>query len=71
MKEEFELQDEDVLFSDLLDNYNIKPRDILYLLTKDEQQKFCKSHLIKSRGNLVSNIITNYRDINDLYIENF
>ena len=71
MKEEFELQDEEVLLSDLLDNYNIKPRDILYLLTKDELQTFCKSHPIKSRGNLVSNIITNYRDIDDLYIENF
>ncbi len=71
VKEEFELQDEEVLLSDLLDNYIIKPRDILYLLTKDEIQRFCKSYLIKSRGNLVSNIITNYRDIDDLYIENF
>lgn len=71
IKDEFELQDDDVLRSDLLDNYNIKPRDVLYLLSRDELSKFCKSRKIKSRGNLVSNIIENYRNIDDLYIENY
>jgi len=71
VKEEFELQDEEVMSSELLDNYNIKPRDILYLLTRDELLRFCKAHKIKSRGNLVSNIIENYRNIDDLYIENY
>lgn len=71
IREEFELQDENVMSSELLDKYNIKPRDILYLFIRDELLKFCKSHNIKSRGNLVKNIIENYRDIDDLYIENF
>jgi hypothetical protein len=71
IKEEFELQDENVMTSDLLNKYNIKPRDILYLFVREELLKFCRSHNIKSRGNLVKNIIENYRDIDDLYIENF
>jgi len=71
IKEEFELQEEDVMLSELLDDYNIKPRDILYLLKRDELQRFCKIYKIKSRGNLVPNIIANYRNIDDLYIENF
>ena len=71
IKEEFELQDENVMSSELLNKYNIKPRDILYLFIRDELLKFCKGHNIKSRGNLVKNIIENYRDIDDLYIENF
>jgi len=71
IKEEFELQDENVMSSELLNKYNIKPRDVLYLFIRDELLKFCKGHNIKSRGNLVKNIIENYRDIDDLYIENF
>jgi len=71
IKEEFELQDENVMSSELLYKYNIKPRDILYLFIRDELLKFCKGHNIKSRGNLIKNIIENYRDIDDLYIENF
>lgn len=71
VREEFELQDENVMSSELLNKYNIKPRDILYLFTRDELLKFCKSHNIKYRGNLIKNIIENYRDIDDLYIENF
>jgi len=71
IKEEFELQDENVMSSELLNKYNIKPRDILYLFIRDELLKYCKGHNIKSRGNLIKNIIENYRDIDDLYIENF
>ena len=71
IKEEFELQDEDVMFSEVLADYNIGPRDISYLLTKKELVDFCKKYGIKSRGNLVYNIINNYRDITDLYLENF
>ena len=71
IKEEFELQDDNVMSSELLSKYNIKPRDILYLFIRDELLKFCKGHNIKSRGNLVKNVIENYRDIDDLYIETF
>jgi hypothetical protein len=71
IKEEFELQDENVMASKILKNYNIQPRDILYLLTKADLQKFCRAYQIKSRGNLITNIIQNYRDIDDLFIESF
>jgi len=71
IKEEFELQDEDVMFSEVLTDYNIGPRDVSYLLSRKELVDFCKKYGIKSRGNLVYNIINSYRDITDLYLENF
>ena len=71
IKEEFELQDEDVMSSEVLTDYNIGPRDVSYLLKRTELVEFCKKHGIKSRGNLVYNIINNYRNITDLYLENF
>ena len=71
LKGEFELQPDDVMTFEIFDDYSINPRDVIYLLTKDELRNFCKSHGIKSIGNLVSNVIKNYRDIGDLYLENF
>jgi len=70
LKEDFELQPDDVMNVEILDAYSIKPRDVVYLLTKDELRNFCKSHGIKSIGNLVSNVMKSYRDIEDLYLEN-
>jgi hypothetical protein len=71
VKKEFQLQPESVLTPELLNDYSIKPRDVLYLLTKDEIRGFCRSTKISSRGSLVSNVIKNYRNIADLFIENY
>ena len=71
IKEEFEIQDEDVMETEFLADYNIGPRDIIYLLKREEVLSFCKTNSIKSRGNLVSNIINNFRNVQDLYLENF
>jgi hypothetical protein len=71
VKEEFEIQNEDVLCSEFLADYNIGPRDVVYLLTKEELVHFCKQLEIKSRGNLISNILSHYRNVNDLYLENY
>jgi len=71
IKEEFELHDEDVMSSEVLTDYNIGPRDVSYLLKRTELVDFCKKYGIKSRGNLVYNIINSFRNITDLYIENF
>jgi len=71
IKEEFEIQDEDVMSSEFLTDYNIGPRDVIYLLKREELLNFCKTNSIKSRGNLVSNIIDSFRNIQDLYLENF
>jgi len=71
VKTEFELQQEDVLTVDILTDYNIKPRAILDLLSKPEIIKFGASQNIKKRGNLRSNIIESYKDIENLYLENY
>ena len=71
LREEFELQDEHVLKGSFLLDYNIKPRDILELLSEAELQEFCKVRTIKSRGDLVANILENYKDSENLYLENY
>ncbi len=71
IKSTFQLQDENVLLPDYLDNYNIKPRDVIYLLKKDEIKQFCNRISIKTSGNVVKNIIDNYKNIDDMLIENF
>ena len=48
IKEEFELQDEDVMSSEILTDYNIGPRDVSYLLKRKELLDFCKKYSIKS-----------------------
>lgn len=71
IKENFELQREFVLNSEFLLDYNIKPRDILDLITTKEIQKFCKEKGIKTRGDEILNILDNYKDVENLYLENY
>jgi hypothetical protein len=71
VKEEFELQDEKVLDSNYLLDYNIKPRDILDLLPDKELNKFCKIRGIRTRGDDVLNILDHYKDVENLYLENY
>lgn len=71
LKEEFELQDENVLRSDYLLDYNIKPRDILDLIPKKEVLSFCSARNIKTRGDEILNILDNYKDAENLYLENY
>jgi len=71
VKTEFELQDENVLKSNLLLDYNIKPRDILDIIQSKELEKFCKSREIKTRGNDIENILDAYKDSENLYLENY
>lgn len=71
LKEEFELQEENVLNSALLLDYNIKPRDVLELISQEELQTFCKENNIKSKGNQILNILENFKDTENLYLENY
>ncbi len=71
VKSEFELQEEEVLKSNYLLDYNIKPRDILDLIHLEDLYKFCEAKGIKSRGNLISNILKAYKDVENLYLENY
>lgn len=75
IKEQFELQDglqdEIVLKADFLLNYNIKPRDILDLIIKEDMTKFIKDNGIKQRGDNILNILEHYKDVENLYLENY
>ncbi|SFB06830.1 hypothetical protein [Algoriphagus aquimarinus] len=71
MKEHFELQDEYVLDAEFLLDYNIKPRDILDLIEKTDLDKFKKDHGVKLRGDDILNILEHYKDVENLYLENY
>lgn len=71
IKDQFELQDEYVLKADFLLDYNIKPRDILDLIEKTELTHFIKTNGIKQRGDDILNILEHYKDVDNLYLENY
>ena len=71
IKAEFELQDDNVMNSDYLLDYNIKPRDILDIIDKASTQKFIKAGGLKTRGNDISNILEAYKDSENLFLENY
>lgn len=71
VKAEFELQDDDVMSFEVLTDYGIGPRDLLYLIPRTELVKFCKENNINSRGNQVLNIINSFRNMRDLYLDNY
>ncbi|UZO80596.1 hypothetical protein NBT05_16835 [Aquimarina sp. ERC-38] len=71
IKDQFELQDEFVLKADFLLDYNIKPRDILDLIVKSDIIKFIKDNGIKQRGDNTLNILEHYKDVENLYLENY
>ena len=71
IKEAFELQNEFILVSEFLLDYNIKPRDILDLVPQSDLLTFCKENEVKTRGDEILNILENYKDSENLYFENF
>ncbi len=71
LKDHFELQDEYVLNANFLLDYNIKPRDILDLLIKEDLSKFIKDNCVKQRGDDILNILEHYKDVENLYLENY
>jgi Holliday junction resolvase len=71
IKDQFELQDEFILKADFLLDYNIKPRDILDLILKADITKFIKENGIKQRGDDILNILEFYKDVENLYLENY
>ncbi|HLW32761.1 MAG TPA: hypothetical protein VKX40_10905 [Aequorivita sp.] len=71
LRTEFELQEEKVLKSSYLLDYNIKPRDVLEVVSEKELEEFCKSKEIKTRGDIIQNILENYKDAENLYLENY
>ena len=69
-REEFELQDEYVLKSNLLLDFNIKPRDILEIITPTDLEKFCKDVSKELPGSpfLSDEIIANIREPVDVIL---
>jgi hypothetical protein len=67
----YELQEEKILSADLLLNYNLKPQDILEILPESMIKDFIEKKEIKSRGDLVQNILESYKDAENLYLENY
>ena len=71
VKKQFEFNEDNVLKADFLIDFNLKPRDILEVLTEDELKTFIKDHGIKQRGDNILNTLEHYRDAENLYIENY
>lgn len=71
LKQEFNLQEDDILHSSFLLDYNIKPKDILDIIPDQRIKEFCENADIKTRGNLAFNILERYKDAENLYIENY
>lgn len=68
---EFEMSEDTVLNSNNLLDFNIKPRDILDILTTSDLKTFVATQQIRSRGDLVINILEAYKDAENLMIENY
>ncbi|WP_026933977.1 restriction endonuclease [Christiangramia echinicola] len=71
IRDQFELQEEFVLKGDFLLDFNIKPRDILDLIEKDDLKYFIAENGIKQRGNNILNILEHYKDADNLFLENY
>ncbi len=71
IKQEFELQDSVQLKAPTLLLYNLKPLDILYVMTDEEIKGFCEAVKVSTRGDEINNILESYKDIKNLYLENY
>ncbi|MCC5916472.1 MAG: hypothetical protein JJU02_04000 [Cryomorphaceae bacterium] len=71
VRNEYQFKEENVLKSDFLLNFNLKPRDILELIPSDKLTEFCKERGFKYRGDVFQNILDEFKDSDKLYIENF
>jgi len=71
LRAEFQFQEEQVMRSSFLLDFNIKPRDVLEILSDSAIKDFCTSKGIKVRGDLVPNILEAYKDSENLYLENY
>ena len=67
----YQLQEEDVMHGEFLTDYNIMPRDVLELFTSEALTDLCTAREIKTRGNIVENILAAYKDTEDLLVENY
>ncbi len=67
----FQIQDEEIMHGEFLMDYNIMPRDVLELFSSEALLDLCNARNIKTRGNIVDNILAAYKDTEDLLVENY
>ncbi len=69
---EFQIQKTVELTAENMLDYSIRPKDILYLLPKKTLIDFCENQDLSHRGkNKVNVILNNYRNAENLYLENY
>ena len=71
IRSEFELQESIELDSNTLLFHGLKPLDILYTLSDEDIKEFCKAREISTQGDEIHNILDSYRDVKNLYLENY
>lgn len=71
VREAYQLQEDDVMHGDFFMDFNIMPRDVLELFPADALATLCEAKGIKTRGNIVDNILAAYKDSEDLLVENY
>lgn len=71
VREAYQLQEEDVMHGEFLTDFNIMPRDVLELFPAESLSVLCEAKEIKTRGNIVENILAAYKDTEDLLVENY
>jgi len=72
VRTEFEIAPKVELTSETLLDYNIRPKDILYLIPLNDLKSFCVDKNISYRGkNIINSILSNYRESENIYIENY
>ena len=71
IRDTFQIQEDDVMHGEFLMDFNIMPRDILELFPVETLSILCEAKAIKTRGNIVDNILAAYKDTEDLLVENY
>lgn len=71
VREAYQLQEDDVMHGEFLMDFNIMPRDVLELFPAETLITLCEVKGIKTRGNVVDNILAAYKDTEDLLVENY
>lgn len=71
ISDEFEFSEDVIIDNATLLDYNIKPHDVLDIIPSDELKTFATAKQIKTRGDIVLNILDAYKDAENLMIENY
>lgn len=71
LQSEFEFQEEEIMKSEFLLDFNLKPREIIELIHEKDLKLFCDQNQISTRGDIFENILENYKDSENLLLENY